>query len=61
MSQQSEYQPFTPEAKAIMKRNLAIGGRNRCMEEHGRWLGLDPSPMPMQPMPESAIDEDETE
>jgi hypothetical protein len=37
----------------LVKRNAAITARNRFMAEHGEWLGLDLSPMPLE-KPEAA-------
>ena len=32
----------------IARRNMAIRARNRLYAEHSEWLGLDPSPMPLE-------------
>lgn len=38
----------------LVKRNKAITARNRFMAEHAGWLGLDPTPMPLESAEDAA-------
>lgn len=38
----------------LVKRNRAITARNRLFAEHAEWLGLDPSPLPLEKPQEAA-------
>ncbi len=43
----------------VMKRNHAIQARNRCMAEHGEYLGLSTEPMELEPMPQAANEQEQ--
>jgi hypothetical protein len=38
----------------LVRRNRAITARNRLYAEHAEWLGLDPSPLPLEKPQEAA-------
>lgn len=38
----------------LVKRNRAITARNRFVAEHAEWLGIDPSPLPLEKHQETA-------
>ncbi len=42
---------WSKERAAIMRRNMAILARNRFYAENAEALGLDPTPMPLEPVP----------
>jgi len=42
---------WTKEQSEVVRRNRAILARNRCFAEHAEWLGLDPTPMELEPIP----------
>lgn len=50
------HQDWTKENTEVMHRNNAIRARNRCMAEHGEYLGLSTEPMALEPMPTAAND-----
>lgn len=50
---------WTKEQIEVMNRNNAIRARNRCMAEHGEYLGLSTEPMELEPMPAASKDQEE--